>query len=168
MLPGRSEIQQIDLIIDMFGTPTEKIWPGLNELPSLKNFTLRQQPYNNVKQTFSWLSSAGLRLINFMFMYDPAKRYDFVRRILTCFIMFISFRATAEDCLRSSYFKEAPLPCEPELMPSFPQHRNQKSSSSNPSRPPNESSSNANDTRKRQNLPPLRVGCVDVKRVRKS
>ncbi|CAF2558857.1 unnamed protein product [Rotaria sp. Silwood2] len=74
LLPGRSEIQQIDLIIDMFGTPTEKIWPGLNDLPSLKNFTLRQQPYNNVKQTFPWLSNAGLRLINFMFMYDPSKR----------------------------------------------------------------------------------------------
>ncbi len=71
MLPGRSEIQQIDLIIDMFGTPTEKIWP---DLPSLKNFTLRQQPFNNVKQTFPWLSNAGLRLINFMFMYDPIKR----------------------------------------------------------------------------------------------
>ncbi len=74
MIPGRSEIQQIDLIIDMFGTPTEKIWPGLNDLPSLKNFSLRQQPYNNVKQTFPWLSNAGLRLINFMFMYDPSKR----------------------------------------------------------------------------------------------
>jgi cyclin-dependent kinase 10 len=74
LLPGRSEIQQIDLIIDMFGTPTEKIWPGLNDLPSLKNFSLRQQPYNNVKQTFQWLSHAGLRLMNFMFMYDPSKR----------------------------------------------------------------------------------------------
>ncbi|CAF1045900.1 unnamed protein product [Rotaria sp. Silwood1] len=159
LLPGRSEIQQIDLIIDMFGTPTEKIWPGLNDLPSLKNFSLRQQPYNNVKQTFPWLSNAGLRLINFMFMYDPSKR------------------ATAEDCLRSSYFKEAPLPCENDLMPSFPQHRNQKSSSSNQHRPAlparlssssNEPNSLVNDNRKRQNLPPLRVGCTNVKRIRKS
>lgn len=41
-------------------------------------------------------------------MYDPKKR------------------ATAEECLQSSYFKEAPLPCDPKLMPSFPQHRNLK------------------------------------------
>ncbi|CAF2568029.1 unnamed protein product [Rotaria sp. Silwood2] len=87
------------------------------------------------------------------------------------------FRATAEDCLRSSYFKEAPLPCENDLMPSFPQHRNQKSSSSNQNRPAlparlssssNEPSSLVNDNRKKQNLPPLRVGCTNVKRLRKS
>ncbi|CAF1124581.1 unnamed protein product, partial [Didymodactylos carnosus] len=112
LLPGRSEIHQINLIIDMFGTPTEKIWEDLNELPLLKNFQLRQQPYNNFTQTFPWLSKAGIILMNFMFMYDPNKR------------------ATAADCLSNSYFKEAPLPCEPEYMPSFPQHRNRLPTSS--------------------------------------
>lgn len=37
-----------------------------------------------------------------------------------------SSRATAGDCLESSYFKEKPLPCEPELMPTFPHHRNKR------------------------------------------
>jgi hypothetical protein len=87
------------------------------------------------------------------------------------------FRATAEDCLRSSYFKEPPLPCEIDLMPSFPQHRNQKSSSSEQHRPTlparsssssNEPSLSANVNRKRQNLPPLRVGGINMKRIRKS
>ena len=32
-------------------------------------------------------------------------------------------RATAEECLQSSYFKEAPQPCEPKLMPTFPRFR---------------------------------------------
>jgi uncharacterized protein YkwD len=62
-------------------------------------------------------------------------------------------------------------------MPSFPQHRNQKSSGSNSNHPAlparlssssNEPNSIVNDTRKRQNLPPLRVGCTDIKRIRKS
>lgn len=83
-------------------------------------------------------------------------------------------RATAEDCLRSSYFKEPPLPCEPDLMPSFPQHRNQKPTASNQNPPSrstsisNEPNPIVNDNRKRQTLPPLRVGCVDMKRIRKS
>lgn len=47
--------------------------------------------YNNLRHKFSWLSDAGIRLLNFLFMYDPNKR------------------ATAEDCLESSYFKEQPL-----------------------------------------------------------
>lgn len=64
-------------------------------------------------------------------MYDPRKR------------------ATAEECLQSSYFKEAPTrkfvyfsfvgfyvrfwffaACDPKLMPTFPQHRNIKGSKS--------------------------------------
>lgn len=91
LLPGRSEIQQLELIVDLLGTPSDAIWPGFSELPALQNFTLKQQPYNNLKQRFPWLSAAGLRLLNFLFMYDPRKR------------------ATAEECLQSSYFKEAPL-----------------------------------------------------------
>ncbi|XP_044269221.1 cyclin-dependent kinase 10 [Tribolium madens] len=110
LLPGRSEIQQLELIVDLLGTPSDAIWPGFSELPALENFSLKQQPYNNLKQRFPWLSAAGLRLLNFLFMYDPRKR------------------ATAEECLQSSYFKEPPLPCDPKLMPTFPQHRNIKGS----------------------------------------
>jgi len=112
LLPGKSEINQLDLIIDLLGTPNDQIWPGLSSLPSLKDFTLKAQPYNNLKAIFPWLSSAGLRLLNFLFMYDPTKR------------------AKADECLKSSYFKELPHPCDPKLMPSFPQHRNAPTSSS--------------------------------------
>ena len=47
-----------------------------------QDFTFKNQPYNNLKHTFPWLSAAGLRLLNFLFMYDPSKR------------------ATAEECLQ--------------------------------------------------------------------
>jgi hypothetical protein len=61
-------------------------------------------------------------------------------------------------------------------MPSFPQHRNQGSTSSTHTRPllatrlsstSNESNSTTNDSRKRQTIPPLRVGGTSVKRIRK-
>ncbi|KAI6077710.1 Cell division protein kinase 10 [Aix galericulata] len=111
LLPGTSEIHQIDLIVQLLGTPNENIWPGFSKLPLVSQYTLRKQPYNNLKHKFPWLSEAGLRLLNFLFMYDPKKR------------------ATAKDCLESSYFKEKPLPCEPELMPTFPHHRNKRAAS---------------------------------------
>ena len=38
LLPGKSEINQLDLIIDLLGTPNDQIWPGLSALPSLKGF----------------------------------------------------------------------------------------------------------------------------------
>ncbi|MBN3298184.1 CDK10 kinase, partial [Amia calva] len=108
LLPGSSEIQQIDLIIQLLGTPNENIWPGFTRLPLVGQYTLRKQPYNNLKNKFTWLSEAGLRLLNFLFMYNPKRR------------------AAAKDSLESSYFKEKPLPCEPELMPTFPHHRNKR------------------------------------------
>ncbi|NXI94516.1 CDK10 kinase, partial [Psophia crepitans] len=114
LLPGTSEIHQIDLIVQLLGTPNENIWPGFSKLPLASQYTLRKQPYNNLKHKFPWLSEAGLRLLNFLFMYDPKKR------------------ATAKDCLDSSYFKEKPLPCEPELMPTFPHHRNKRAAAAGP------------------------------------
>lgn len=108
LLPGKGEISQIDMIIDLLGTPSENIWPGFSQLPALQNFTLRPQPYNNIKTKFPNLSQAGLRLLNFLFMYDPKKR------------------ATAKESLDSSYFKEPPLPCNMRFLPTYPQHRNKK------------------------------------------
>lgn len=81
----------LTILFMILGTPSDAIWPEFSSLPALQNFTLKQQPYNNLKQRFPWLSAAGLRLLNFLFMYDPNKR------------------ATAEECLQSSYFKEQPL-----------------------------------------------------------
>ncbi|XP_065207006.1 cyclin-dependent kinase 10 [Planococcus citri] len=123
LLPGRTEVHQIELIIDLLGTPSKDIWEDFPNLPALKHFTLKKQPYNKIKSRFPWLTVAGLRLLNFLFMYDPLKR------------------ATAEECLKSTYFKEPPLPCEPQMMPTFPQHRNlsglkQKSSSIGGINPP--------------------------------
>nr|XP_030705272.1 cyclin-dependent kinase 10 isoform X3 [Globicephala melas] len=91
LLPGASEIHQVDLIVQLLGTPSENIWPGFSQLPLVSQYSLRKQPYNNLKHKFPWLSEAGLRLLNLLFMYDPKKR------------------ATAGDCLESSYFKEKPL-----------------------------------------------------------
>lgn len=91
LLPGTTEITQLELIIDLLGTPSNAIWRGYSDLPALQNFSLKNQPYNILKHKFNWLSSAGLKLLNFLFMYDPKKR------------------ATADDCLKNSYFTEPPI-----------------------------------------------------------
>lgn len=117
LMPGTTEIAQLEMVIDLLGTPSEVIWPEFSKLPALKSFTLKSQPYNNLKQRFQWLSAAGLRLLNFLFMYDPKKR------------------ATSEECLQSSYFKEPPLrkgisfisyfyiyKCDPLFLSYAPQH----------------------------------------------
>ena len=106
LMTGRSEINQFQLIVDLLGTPSDQIWPGFTSLPGAKSINFKRQPYNNLKHMFSWLSPAGLTLINHLLMYDPCKR------------------ASAADCLQNSYFVEKPLPVQPDMMPTFPEHRN--------------------------------------------
>uniref|UniRef100_A0A915Q6A4 Protein kinase domain-containing protein n=1 Tax=Setaria digitata TaxID=48799 RepID=A0A915Q6A4_9BILA len=108
LLPGKTELDQINRIIDLLGTPTEKIWKGISELPALRNFQLRSQPYNKLKCVMERASDSCLQLLNGLFTYDP------------------SLRICAKDALRSRYFNEPPYPCDASMMPSFPQHRNRK------------------------------------------
>ncbi|KAI2795747.1 Cyclin-dependent kinase 10 [Blomia tropicalis] len=85
--------------------------PVLHRFDNNETFFIPQnhlQPFNNISHVFAGVSNAGIRLLNMLLIYDPHKR------------------ATAEDCLQSSYFKESPLPCDPKVMPSFPQHRNSR------------------------------------------
>ncbi|XP_065316787.1 cyclin-dependent kinase 10-like isoform X2 [Gordionus sp. m RMFG-2023] len=105
MMPGKSEIQQINMIIDLLGTPNEKIWTGFNKLPLVKDFKLKSQNYNNIKYLFDWISDNGISLLNGLFMYDPCRRI------------------TAKDALNNPYFYETPYPCKPEFMPTFPHLR---------------------------------------------
>ena len=39
LLPGKSEINQLDLIVELLGTPNDQIWPGLSSLPSMQGST---------------------------------------------------------------------------------------------------------------------------------
>ena len=108
LFPGKSETNQIELIVNLLGTPNDTIWPGYSTMPVLKHVTLKNQPYNNLKQKYYWLSDSGSKLINDLLTYNPEKRIS------------------ATKARKSSYFHEKPLPVEPELMPTYPHLRNTK------------------------------------------
>ena len=107
LLPGRSEMNQIELIVNLLGTPNDSIWPGFSLLP-LSKVVLKKQPYNNIKQKYHWLSDIGIKLIHDLLTYDPEKRIS------------------AEKARRCEYFHEKPHPVEPEMMPTYPHLRNSK------------------------------------------
>uniref|UniRef100_A0A0K0CXT4 Protein kinase domain-containing protein n=1 Tax=Angiostrongylus cantonensis TaxID=6313 RepID=A0A0K0CXT4_ANGCA len=102
LLPGKSDVEQIDKIINLLGTPTTKIWAELETMPLLENFTLKTQPFNNVKVVFESASSSSIDLLNALFMYDPKKRIS------------------AANALAHPFFTERPFPCDPVLIPSLP------------------------------------------------
>ena len=104
LCPGRTEMEQLNRIFQVLGTPNEKIWPGIAHLPGWKKAMFADQPYNALKQKFDKgaLSDKGFSLMNSFLTYDPEKRI------------------TASEALKHGYFAEKPLPVPPSMFPTWP------------------------------------------------
>ena len=98
LFQGKTEIDQIDRIFRLLGTPNEKIWPNFINLPSVRKIKFPHQPYNNLRKKFPkispnggvTLSDAGFDLLNKLLAYDPSRRRRARRRWGTS--SFASFR----------------------------------------------------------------------------
>uniref|UniRef100_A0A4W5L2A2 cyclin-dependent kinase n=1 Tax=Hucho hucho TaxID=62062 RepID=A0A4W5L2A2_9TELE len=103
LFPGKSEIDQINKIFKDLGSPSEKIWPGYNELPAVKKMTFTEYPYNNMRKRFgALLSDQGFDLMNKFLTYCPSKRI------------------LSDEALKHEYFRETPLPIDPSMFPTWP------------------------------------------------
>ncbi|XP_056130699.1 cyclin-dependent kinase 11B isoform X4 [Lampris incognitus] len=103
LFPGKSEIDQINKVFKDLGSPSEKIWPGYNELPAVKKMTFTEHPYNNLRKRFgALLSDLGFDLMNKFLTYCPNKRI------------------TSDEALKHEYFRETPLPIDPSMFPTWP------------------------------------------------
>uniref|UniRef100_A0A8C4FBV6 cyclin-dependent kinase n=1 Tax=Dicentrarchus labrax TaxID=13489 RepID=A0A8C4FBV6_DICLA len=103
LFPGKSEIDQINKIFKDLGSPSEKIWPGYNELPAVKKMTFTEYPYNNLRKRFgALLSDQGFDLMNKFLTYCPSKRI------------------LSDEGLKHEYFRETPLPIDPSMFPTWP------------------------------------------------
>lgn len=103
LFSGRSDMDQLNKIFKELGTPNEKIWPGYNKLPAIQKVAFAEYPINQIRNRFGTiLSDLGIDLINRFLTYDPVQRI------------------TAEDALKHNYFKEAPLPIDPAMFPTWP------------------------------------------------
>jgi len=111
LIPGKSELEQIDKIYQLLGTPNDKIWPQYSSLPNVKNIKFATQPYNNLRKKFPAtsfvsgqpvLSESGFDLLNKLLTFDPEKRIS------------------AADALKHPWFQEHPKAKDRALMPTFP------------------------------------------------
>lgn len=102
LFPGKSEVDQLNRIFRDLGTPNEKIWTGFNKLPAVQKMKFAEYPVSNLRQRFGMLGEIGLSLLMGFLTYDPEKRI------------------AAEEALNHAYFKEAPLPLDPAMFPTWP------------------------------------------------
>ena len=102
LLPGATELEQIEKIYALLGAPNDKIWPEYSKLPMVASLPFASKyKYNGLSSEFPSLSAAGMHLLKGLLCYDPAKRL------------------TAQQALDHPYFFEKPLPKQPEMMPVF-------------------------------------------------
>ena len=111
LLPGKSEIEQLDLIFKLLGSPSEEKWPGYQQLPNAQGVKWKSNPKNKLRDKFPMNSSftGGPALTN--------QGYDLLSRLLS---MDPAQRISAEDALQHEYFREKPVRKHEDLMPTFP------------------------------------------------
>lgn len=101
--PGKSEVDQLNLIFRDLGTPNEKVWPGYSDLPVVKKVTFVNQPYNLLSQRLgNKLNKTGLDLMMRFLAYCPERRM------------------TAASALHHDFFSESPLPVDTWAFPTWP------------------------------------------------
>jgi len=76
LFPGDCEISTIFQIFQQLGTPNYTTWPGLNELPDFRQTfpVWPPKPLSQIRNLSTQLGPGGLRLLDGLLRYDPARR----------------------------------------------------------------------------------------------
>ena len=104
LFPGKSEVDELNKIYELLGTPIEKSWHGYWSLPGVSKIKFVDYPISRIRDKFPerMLSDAGLTLLKNLLTYDPKQR------------------VTCEAALKADYFREPPLPIDPSMFPTWP------------------------------------------------
>ena len=101
ILAGTSDANQIHLIFDLVGSPTEENMPGWSQLPGCEGIQTFHYRHSKLSQEFRDQGSCFISLMAELLKLDWRKRIN------------------AMDALDHPYFKNAPLPAKPGEIPSF-------------------------------------------------
>ncbi|KAJ2012007.1 serine/threonine protein kinase, CMGC, CDC2/CDK sub, partial [Coemansia sp. S610] len=97
---GQNDIDQLEQIFKLLGTPTPTIWDSLKKLPWACYMTPNTRYENRMRLMLSSkMSASAVDLISWMLSLDPAAR------------------PSAAQCLGHSFFTEAPAPLPPTSFP---------------------------------------------------
>ncbi len=104
LFPAKSEVDQLNRIFKLLGTPSEKIWPGYNKLPVVQKMPFVDYPLSHLRNKFprEMLSEKGMALLKRFLTYNPKQR-------ITC-----------RQALDDVYFDETPVAIEPSMFPTWP------------------------------------------------
>ncbi|KAJ4468845.1 kinase-like domain-containing protein [Lentinula aciculospora] len=102
ILPGNSDIDQLDRIWGLCGTPNQHTWPNYDKLPGcdgMKRFTATFS--RRVKQLYEGIGPETVDLLDQLLICNPQQRI------------------TASQALEHDYFWTDPLPADPKTLPTY-------------------------------------------------
>lgn len=94
LLPGQSDIEQIDLIIDLIGTPTPNVWPDITKCKIPKTLKLKTNQFAKINEKLNICDKESEDFIKSILVYNPL------------------IRSSAEDCLEDVWLVKAPYPAK--------------------------------------------------------
>jgi len=111
LLQGKNEADELMLIFELCGIPTDDTWPGFRRLPHAR--ALRLPKYapgagSVVRARFPLLTAAGSALLGALLSLDPARR------------------PSAREMLDHEYFAQDPRPKPEAMFPTFPSKAGQE------------------------------------------
>lgn len=119
LFPGKSEVDELNKIFKLLGTPSEKIWPGYKELPGVRSMKFIDFPVSKLREKFPerMLTAHGLDLMKGLLTYDPRQR------------------TTCSKALEHPWFDENPRPIDPSMFPTWPAKSEQDPGAKNAASP---------------------------------
>ena len=91
IFPGENDIDQLGIVIRILGSPSEKVWPGVNELPDFSKITFPDTKPIDLESIVPDATPEAVDLFKQFVKYDSAKRMS------------------AKNALQHEYFSSSPL-----------------------------------------------------------
>ena len=110
LFKGKTELELIDKVFSVLGTPTDESWPGFSQMKLVRKVRFKRHPYSQLRKMFPkfafsggqvTLSDKGFDLLEGMLCYDPSRRL------------------TAKEALDHPWFTEVPRPTDSNLLPTY-------------------------------------------------
>lgn len=111
LFPGKGEMNQINKIFKLLGSPSEEEWPGYSALPHVGRHKLPTDMVGNIDERMP----IGKPLVEGGPVMTEQGR-DLIKKFLT---YNPDTRITAAEALNHPWFEEEPLPCDPGDIPSY-------------------------------------------------
>ncbi|XP_047510229.1 cyclin-dependent kinase 20-like isoform X2 [Pieris napi] len=99
LFAGESDIEQLAIVVQHLGTPTEDSWPDHSNLPDYHKITFPESPPMSWTEILPGVEPDAVNFIKSFLLYDENKRIS------------------AKEALRHSWFRTKPTPANLEDMP---------------------------------------------------